>query len=165
MARSLHQRLIQELMLVRRELLEELRSISDNQLQFAPAEGMKPYGVLVQEIATMQAETAIILCDGVVPDYAELTKRCAKSTVSGYAELLDSDLQRIVEFIQESTETELCSPLPLEIPWSSYFGAETVEPVELIRWIARHEYYHLAQIVTYRWIEGHNPYGEKGWSS
>ena len=28
-----------------------------------------------------------------------------------------------------------------------------------IREIARHEYYHLGQMITYRWIQGHNPYG------
>lgn len=165
MRRPLSSRLIEELKLVRRELLDELHSLRDDQLPFAPSEGMKPYGVLIQEIATMQAETAIILCEGRVPEYGDLKVECRRNSIADYIELLESDLARIVANIESADEAVLSSPLPLEISWASYFGSEQIEPEELIRWIARHEYYHLAQIVTYRWIQGHNPYGERGWNS
>lgn len=165
MPRNLKTRLINELMLVRRELLEELRALSDANLGYSPAEGMKPYGVLIQEIAAMQAETAEILCEMRVPEYQDLEKRCARSSITDYIDLLETDLRRIIGYIENSDESNLGLPLPLEISWASYFGSPEIEPEELIRWIGRHEYYHLAQIVTYRWLQGHNPYGEQGWNS
>jgi len=36
-----------------------------------------------------------------------------------------------------------------------------VEPEELLRWVVRHEYYHLGQMITYQWQRGKNP-NEKG---
>jgi hypothetical protein len=36
-------------------------------------------------------------------------------------------------------------------------GAE-LEPEEALRWIAMHEYYHLGQIITYRWSQGFSPF-------
>ena len=37
-------------------------------------------------------------------------------------------------------------------------GGDTIEPEELVRWVCRHEYYHLGQIIIYRWMQGDNPY-------
>lgn len=165
MTRSLADRLVLELRLVRRETLEELRSLNDDQLSFAPAGGMKPYGVLLQEIATMQAETAIILSENRVPEYDDLKQICTRNSIRDYVDLLNSDLERIIRFVQAADGATLSEPLPLDISWASYFGAAQIEPEELVRWVARHEYYHLGQIVTYRWIQGHNLYGAKGWSS
>jgi hypothetical protein len=45
-------------------------------------------------------------------------------------------------------------PVPKE--WEVYWGS-AIEPEEVARWIARHEYYHLGQIISYRWILGDNP--------
>ena len=65
--------------------------------------------------------------------------------------------ERTLTYLTASTEESLQTPIPMPEAWHQYFGP-TVEPEELVRWIARHEYYHLGQIITYRWMRGDNPY-------
>jgi uncharacterized damage-inducible protein DinB len=50
-------------------------------------------------------------------------------------------------------EEQLQTPIPLPPMWYQYFGGATViEPEELVRWIAKHEYYHLGQLYTYLFL-------------
>ena len=60
-------------------------------------------------------------------------------------------------FLDACTEEQLQTPMPLTPEWQGYFHAPTVEPEVLLRWIVRHEYYHLGQLVTYQWQRGNLP--------
>jgi uncharacterized damage-inducible protein DinB len=60
-------------------------------------------------------------------------------------------------YLNACSEEQLETPIPLPEVWHVYWGP-TIEPEEVIRWVARHEYYHLGQFITYRWTLGDNPY-------
>jgi hypothetical protein len=55
------------------------------------------------------------------------------------------------------SDYELAEAIPVPSGWAPFVGDTTLEREELFRWLARHEYYHLGQIVTYRWIQGFDP--------
>ena len=59
MARSLRDRIQHELESIRKELEEDVRQITD--LDYAPAEGMKSYRALLNEIGAMEYESATML--------------------------------------------------------------------------------------------------------
>lgn len=65
-------------------------------------------------------------------------------------------------YLNASTEETLETPIPVPSEWREYFSGDTIEPEEMIRWVIRHEYYHLGQLITYRWILGDNPYKPSG---
>jgi hypothetical protein len=44
-----------------------------------------------------------------------------------------------------------------EEQWQVYWS-DAIEPEETVRWITRHEDYHLGQIISYRWLLGDDPY-------
>lgn len=60
-------------------------------------------------------------------------------------------------YLNGASDEQLRSPIAMPEEWHQYFGP-SVEPEELIRWVARHEYYHLGQLIIYRWLLGDNPY-------
>jgi hypothetical protein len=63
-------------------------------------------------------------------------------------------------YLRDCTEERLETPIPLPEAWYEYFGgARVIEPEELMRRVARHEYYHLGQLITYRWQRGNSPLG------
>jgi hypothetical protein len=61
------------------------------------------------------------------------------------------------QYLRGCSEDDLETPIAVAEDWHQYMGAE-IEPEEFVRWICRHAYYHLGQIVSYRWIQGNDPY-------
>ena len=70
--------------------------------------------------------------------------------------------EETVNYLNACSEEQLQTPVPLPDVCPAGEGPEywepPVAPAEVIRWIARHEYYHLGQFITYRWLLGDNPY-------
>jgi len=153
--RPLKERLRCDLDTVRRELMTEAARIRLQDLDWRPQPGMKSCRDLLREIGTMEK-----LCVAWVSERAELSWDDA---IAWSGEDLGStltDLVRVREetlvFLKSATEDTLQAPQPAL--WGSIPHGPLAEPEEVLRWIARHEYYHLGQIVTYRWILGDNPY-------
>jgi len=73
-------------------------------------------------------------------------------------QVLERVRAQTLSYLNDCSEERIETPVPLLEAWHGYFGGPTVEPEEIIRWVARHEYYHLGQIIIYRWMLGDNPY-------
>lgn len=153
-------RLLFDLAEIREELNKEAGSIADDELDWTPAPGMKSYRSLLAEIGCVEAENLSLIQTGVA-DYKP-TEAILRDPILGTARLLEElgELRKkTLSYLEQVSEEALQVPLNLPEDWYQFFGGETkVEPEELIRWITRHEYYHLGQIITMRWIQGHNPY-------
>jgi len=153
MARPLKERIAFQLDSIRRELIATVSPIDD--IHYAPAEGMKSYRALLIEIGGEEVETAAMLFGKPV------TREEADAAVAGSTtnELLDSlslIRQSTLAYLEQADNMQRTIPLAEE--WRSYFGDKEWEAEEFLRALALHEYYHLGQIVSYRWIQGHNPY-------
>ena len=149
-------RLQKSLAEVRKELVDTVKDISDEEFGWAPREGMKSYRALLQEIGTMEK-----LCDSwlttgnILPwDMPAYVNGDSAGTALADLESIRSGSSAI---LAKATEEQLQTPVGVPEDWQQYWGAE-IEPEEAVRWIVLHEYYHLGQIISYRWIQGHDPY-------
>lgn len=154
-------RLLSDLKDIRKELLGELRGIQPEEFDWAPKEGMKSFKALVVEIATMEELCAGLAATGDTPEWEAVDegfRRRATSPEQGIA-VLEEVRSKTNRYLGSTSEEKLETAVPVPAEWQQYLG-EQIEPEELIRWIAKHEYYHLGQIISYRWIQGHDPYKE-----
>lgn len=162
MARRTHsERLKHDLADIRTELTDAVAGIPAEGIDWAPAGGMKSYRALLQEIGAMEAVCAEYATTGSTADWETLFESIGKSGSDGASMLRDLDAVRrkTLTYLDACSEEDLERPIPLVEAWQGYFGgAKEIEPEELIRWICRHEYYHLGQIIICRWQQGHNPY-------
>ena len=107
----------------------------------------------------METLTLQVVARGASLDWGEIWETFATTTpnVTESLDKLETVRQKTIAYLEGVTEETLQTPIPMPAGWEGYFGSAHVEPEELIRWIARHEYYHLGQIVTYRWSQGDEP--------
>lgn len=155
---TLSHRLLFELEDVRKELLEVVNKLKPEEFDWRPRPDMKSPKALLQEIGTMEKISMTVVAGG-----PKLEWEKAVSWSGDDAKAILKDLEKIrketVRYLKTADE-KLLKPLQLPKAWQQYFGGPTVAPEELVRWVARHEYYHLGQLVTYRWLLGYNPYKE-----
>ena len=156
MPRPLRDRLLHELRSIREELAEDVRKITD--LDYAPVEGMKTYRALLKEIGAMEYESATMLREGRIPDWKECEARVQGESAIDILQSLAAIREVTLSYLDGATDKELHNPRIVPDSWAEYFGDKELEAEELLRWVARHEYYHHGQIVSYRWIQGFNPY-------
>lgn len=146
-----------ELKQIRADLRKELAPVQDIDLDWAPKEGMKSYRALLKEIGAIQVETSIFVREGRVPPWEEAESYVTGDTVAQIVASLDHLLDELVEFLSGQTDADFDRFLDVK-DWEWFFGTSQIEPDEMVRWVARHEYYHLGQIVTYNWMRGLDPY-------
>jgi uncharacterized damage-inducible protein DinB len=141
---------------VRRELIETVQDVAPEELGWAPVEGMKPIREILQEIGTMEKLTVHWLVTG-----AEIPWDMSAYVSSDSVQAAIDDLQTIRAetraYLEAANEEKLETPIDVLPEWQQYFGKE-LEPEEAVRWVIMHEYYHLGQLISYRWAQGHNPY-------
>jgi uncharacterized damage-inducible protein DinB len=155
MGRPLRDRLAFDLARVRAELIQVVSPIND--LSYAPAAGMNTYREQMIEIGAADAESISIITVGEVPAWSELESKVTGRTT---VELLDSLAllrEQLIVYLGSLSDQELSEAVDVPPEWASLVGDTTLEREELFRWLARHEYYHLGQIITYRWIQGFRP--------
>lgn len=153
---SVRERLLWDLNQIRAELRETVEPIQD--IDYAPAAGMKSYRDLLIEIGAIEAESALFLIHGTVLDWEALQARVTGTTAVELLTSLDAIRGEMLDYLATADDETFDAPLAIPEEWEPFFGANEVLPRELFQWVARHEYYHLAQIVSYRWAQGHTPY-------
>jgi hypothetical protein len=161
MARPLRDRLIFELNQIRDELRDTVAPIPTAELDYVPHEGMKGYRAQLIEIGAMLAESVVFLTTGKVPEWKDCEARVKGNTAAELLASLDSHGSELLHYLESSSDEDLLEVLPIPADWEWCFGTGLIEREELVRWVARHEYYHLGQIIAFRWSQGHNPYKKK----
>lgn len=148
-------RLLNSLNSVREELLQVAGQIPPDQFDWAPGADMKSFKAQLREIGTMERISTAWLSRKEELDWETAvawTGEDLESTLGDLASVRNETLAYLKDTGEQQLET------PVKTPWDHYFGTTATEPEEMVRWIAMHEYYHLGQIISYRWILGDNPY-------
>lgn len=156
MSRPHSLRLIHSLDEIRKELTDTVSPISNEELGWAPREGMKSYRALLQEIGTMEKLCIHWLRTGDMLEWNMPACVPAETTQAALSQI-ESIRAESKAWLESATEEQLEDLVEVPGPWKQYWG-EKIEPEEGFRWIVMHEYYHLGQIISYRWIQGHDPY-------
>ena len=153
-------RLLYDLNGVREELLSEARRFKSDEFDWTPAPGMRSCKALLQEIGTMEKVCVHLARNGETLDWGTITEELeAKSeSISTLLSALEEIREETRAYLNAVTEEELETPIALPKSWQQYFDSPAVEPEELVRWVCRNEYYHLGQLIIYRWTLGDNPY-------
>jgi hypothetical protein len=146
---------------IRAELSEEVERLRPEELDWAPRPDMKSFKALLLEIGWMEKFYISWLLHQEVSDWNETANSIANEPAA-LLEALGRVRDETLSYLGACNEEKLQTPIPLPDVCPAGEGPEywppTVEPAEVIRWITRHEYYHLGQFITYRWILGDNPY-------
>ena len=157
MGRPHKDRLIYDFGEIRTELTAEVAKLKPEEFNWAPRPDMKSFKALLQEIGSMEK-----LSINWVAKQEMLDWETAVAWSGDTAEAIMNDLEAVraetLAYLEGCTEEKLQTPIPVPDAWRQYIPFEAIEPEELVRWPARHEYYHLGQIITYRWTLGDNPY-------
>ena len=155
-------RLLNDLEQIRKQLIGEVQRMKPEELDWAPRPDMKSCRALLMEIATMEKGRMHWLSDREILDWKEIENSLAWPDKEPQSAL--NALERVradtLAYLKHRTEAELESAISVPEEWQRHLGA-TIEPEEIVRRVARHEYYHLGQLITYRWILGDNPYKRK----
>jgi uncharacterized damage-inducible protein DinB len=149
-------RLLAQLNDIRKELVEEVTRFKPEEFDWVPHPGMKSCKALLDEVARMEKVCVSYAANQSRPEW-EKAASFSGNDVKSYLTELERIRSETVKYLDSCTEEKLQTPIPMPEAWQQYFG-KTVEPEEMLRWVTRHEYYHLGQIINYRWISGDNPY-------
>jgi len=147
------------LAVVRRDLDENLDRISDEMLDWAPAEGMRTVaGQLVEIVATEMQLITLLKEDRFIPD------EDAK-VIIGRCEDLPNLRRAVVEVRRETlnylaslSDAELLEEVEFGGGWFGSLGLPTVPRAEVFVSVADHEWYHVGQLTSYLWARGIDPY-------
>lgn len=144
---------------VRAELEETFPHLSDDMLDWAPAPGMR----------TVQGQfVEILVTEHSIDD--RLYKRPRRTyeereapfweikSVAGLVQTLAEVRRETLAFIEGMDEEALSAPVDVSPEFTQWQGIHPVSVAELVRFIARHEYYHVGQLTSYLWARGDDPY-------
>ena len=152
------QRLRSDLAEIRAQLLQTVQTLTPDELDWSPRLdlNMKSFKQILQEIGTMEKVTCHMAQHHEELDWNVAWQSLDKNDSAELLAALTAIRAETLAFLDGCTEAQMQTPLPLTPEWQGYFHAPVVEPEELLRWIVRHEYYHLGQLVTYQWQRGNN---------
>ena len=153
------ERIRHDLTEIRKELTETVRGLTPDAMRWSPNPdtGMRPVKDILQEIGTMEAITLHMAAQGEYLDWGAVTQSLDKDNIIDLLAAMSEVRKTTLAYLESVSEEQLETPMPLNAEWQGYFGVDAIEPEELLRWIVRHEYYHLEQIITYQWQRGQNP--------
>lgn len=137
----------------RKELIEVASELTPEVLSRPPAPGVRTPRELLQEIGTMEELSRSWVARQQMPDWGEVWNRLDADTPDALMAKLASVRAETLTYLSDCTETQLQTPIPLPDDWRQFFENRThIEPEELLRWIGKHEYYHLGQLYTYSFL-------------
>jgi uncharacterized damage-inducible protein DinB len=153
-------RLLHELNEIRAGLAEEVQRFQPEEIDWVPRLGMKSCRTILLEIGTMEKVCVHMISHQEELDWKETEAAIAWTGTEPAAALKSLDQVRAgtLAYLQHCSEEKLQTPIPVPQSWYQYFDSATIEPEEMLRWVARHEYYHLGQLIIYRWQLGDDPH-------
>lgn len=145
-----------ELEEIRNELMATAEGIKPEEFTWEPRPGMKSAKALLQEIGIMEKLHTLFLTKNELANWQDAVQWSGEDLAA-----ILNDLRTIraetLAFFESCSEEDFTTPRPIPESWQSWWGTEA-SPEAMLRWIARHEYYHLGQLVYNRWLLGYNPY-------
>lgn len=152
---NLKEQIKKELTETRKGLVDLCKDISDEDFVWEPRPGMKSVKAQLEECGIMDKLHGNMAATGEMLDWKAMT--WSGDNAESYLKDLEVIREETLKGIDSISDEAWLTPIPMPEEWHQWWGKE-VAPESLIRWILRHEYYHVGQIVTNRWLLGHNPY-------
>jgi uncharacterized damage-inducible protein DinB len=154
----MHELLKARFRMIRQDLDQALDRLTDADMTWRPAVGMRTVGDLLLEIANKETETLGWIRTGVWPDDAPDNFDPDTSTLDQIRAVLADNRVETYAFLDGMTEAELRMPIGSPEGWWEALRLTACPLDEIIRNIAAHEWYHTGQLVTYLWMRGDDPY-------
>ncbi|HLK15330.1 MAG TPA: DinB family protein [Fimbriimonadaceae bacterium] len=154
---DVHQLLKARFAMVRQDLDEAIERFSEDQFGWAPAAGMRTVGGQLLEIADKDRETVIWMKTGIWPDDEPPSFDLETSSFGHARSALESIRAKTLAYLDSMTAAELEMPVFSPERWHEALRLTECPRSEVLRNIAAHEWYHTAQLVTYRWLLGDDP--------
>lgn len=155
---NLKQQIKSEMDETRKELIKLCKGIKPEEFVWEPRPGMKSVKAQLEEIGIMEVMHTRFLATGNMPDWKKDIVWNGDDADSFFKDLAGFR-KETEDFMQSCSDEDFLSMRPIPEPWQQWWGKEAgVEA--MIRWIERHEYYHVGQITYNRWMLGYNPYDE-----
>jgi len=154
---GLHDLLKARFISVRQDFYQSLSRLTDDDLPWKPAEGMRTVAELLLEIADKDREVVIWLKTGTWPDDDPPSFDPETANLAEIRAQLDTIRQTTFAYIDSMTEEELEMPIHPPEKWWETLRLTECPRSEVLRNIAAHEWYHTGQLVIYLWMRGDNP--------
>ncbi len=152
------ERLRHDLDEIRTELAQVVKELAPEGFDWAPRPHMRSCKQLLQEIGTMEELSRRWVTHRDLPDWEATSQALDKESAEATLSSLEAVRAETLAYLSGCTEEELETPIPIPQEWQQHFdGASVIEPEELLRRVARHEYYHLGQLVTYSFLRADSP--------
>ncbi|MBS1701591.1 MAG: DinB family protein [Armatimonadetes bacterium] len=144
---------------VRTDLAEVFPRLSDEMLEWAPADGMRT--VKGQFVEILGTETSLQYLIQALPrpenDVVDAPFWATK-TVDCLRQKTDEVRQATLTLLRNVGDEGLQTPVEVSAGFAEYLDLDVVTIEDLFRFISRHESYHAGQLVSYLWMRGDNPY-------
>ena len=156
---GVRERLKARMAIVREDLDEVLGRLSDADLPWAPAAGMRTVGGQLAEIAGTERQLLAWMRDGKhLPFEDAMNFGESAATLSGMKDVLSETRRETLAYLDSLPETDLETQAPFPERWFESLRQPMMQPSEAFRSIAQHEWYHVGQLVSYLWSRGDDPY-------
>jgi uncharacterized damage-inducible protein DinB len=143
----------------RTELAEIFPHISDDMLDWAPAEGMRTIGGQFAEIMGTEVSIVERLSGKPRRPYPEIEAEFSDlNTVATNVAKLTEVRESTLELLRSLSEEQLSSFADVSDGTKAYMELDEIPVSEMFRYLIRHESYHTGQLVSYLWARGNNPY-------
>lgn len=153
MAMTRKERIADDFKRIRDQLNESLQGITPEELTWKPRPDMKSVKDMLRECGEVEKIFVGFFRDGTQLDFGKAVQWSGEDFASTMADL-EKIRQETIQTLSKASDADLEKMLKAKT------GREWVGE-EIFRTVARHEYYHLGQIVYNRWMLGHNPYNKK----
>lgn len=144
---------------VRRDFDEVLGRISEDMLDWAPAEGMRTIGGQLIEVAITEIQITSNLREGLRLSDEEATALLGDTADLGNLKRQLKEIrERTLAFLDTFSEEALAEEIPFDGGWMASLRLPVIPRAEIFVNIAGHEWYHTGQLTSYLWTRGDHPY-------
>ena len=143
--------------MVRQDLEEVLKRLTDAELRWAPGKGMRTVAGQLLEIANKEKEGLVWLRHGFWPEGGPDAFDPERATLDEIKAALKSLREDTFAYIDSLSEEELGEPMLSPELWWEALRLQQCPKSEVLRNIAAHEWYHTGQLVSYLWMRGDDP--------
>ncbi len=155
---NLRKQLQSELAGTREALLGYCKGISAEEFVWEPRPGMKSVKAQLEEVGIMEKIHTRMLNTGDVLNWQTAVTWSGEDVDSIFSDMANIR-KETNDFLESCSDEEFFTVKPMPEALQAWWGKEYA-PEAMIRWILRHEYYHVGQITYNRWMLGHDPYDE-----
>lgn len=143
---------------VRSELAEALPKLTDDLKDAAPSPGMRTYHGQLVEIVASERRVLARLTGQPTPTFQEMETEYAGDSMTAMIAELDRVRAQTLAEVDRRATSGIDEVIDVNAGFRAYLGLEQVTAADLFIHIARHESYHVGQIVSYLWAAGDDPY-------